>query len=441
MKEENNTKTGKDQQSESGSKGMKKTIKKSLIVSLPSDDERRDKAYRSGVNLVIASKYQLDGIMFILKSKFDHLDTTLVYELLDKTYNVSPPSLRSVSDVDTIRLARDLGFLSSTRASVLLRAEALLRYTQFLEMRRDSYALRVKKGIKPAISVQDARRIDKIYESFSSLGGSKNSRLVKSLRNRLTSERVEEEYLIDIQKKYTFKRTALRLILGMVRTTYGKVLNNILSNSQVIIPSIWDGISGPDKFQVGRCYADLVFEGRTTAADGLRRVLFKVHGFDYVPDDSRFSIYSSVADEIIDAHFSRDSYYAENKPVKALLQLGSSIPKSVFSKCLTSVLFVELGGEMGTSPETKQSADAILETIPLDRWVYFFNECFPYEDRLLFKLTQKKTVDSWMILKETIQYDRFIDRIINPGIRSLLETQKAEEVSTNAEMIYHALGN
>lgn len=382
---------------------------------------------------------QWEQIVFQLKLGLDSLEMPLVYELLDRSYNNPFMNIEAISDEDTIRLSRDLGYLSPKDASVLL---------GFRETADKVLHLDNKKSTSNDYAVIYSFILEKdwLYKQYlikyDSLVSDRFP-MFESLRAWIASgEKLSDKdtYLIDIRRKpYAAKRLALRLILGMVKSSSGTMLDNVLTNAQVIIPYLWEKLSMPDRFQVGRCYSDLVIDGRTTAAEGLKRLLFKVQGLDYVTDSYRASFYSVAADAILDAHFGKHGFYTEYKPVEYMHRLGPEIPKSVLSKCLTALLCVELGSVSGISPKTKESADAILGSISLDKWVYYFNDCILYEERIIDLLRQKNYATSWLDLRIQFSFDQCVEMVSKPLIKYLLESTNEDDVTLIASKSYYRL--
>ena len=58
------------------------------------------------------------------------------------------------------------------------------------------------------------------------------------------------------------------------------------------IPTLWGRLRGPERYQVGRVYAEMTAAGQRIAAAALKRALLEVHGFDFVPETLRSDTFS-----------------------------------------------------------------------------------------------------------------------------------------------------
>ncbi|MFM7859171.1 MAG: hypothetical protein ACKO96_46435, partial [Flammeovirgaceae bacterium] len=124
----------------------------------------------------------------------------------------------------------------------------------------------------------------------------------KKFRSSLENETltIDDKYVQRVfAAPYFFLRATLRILMALVKSTSGAQLENSLANSNLIIPGLWSNIKQPEKYQVGRCYAELVNDGKVLAASGLKQVLLKVKGFDFVPEDLRSNSFTKVANEIL----------------------------------------------------------------------------------------------------------------------------------------------
>src|SRR5690242_18967145 len=114
--------------------------------------------------------------------------------------------------------------------------------------------------------------------------------------------------------------------MALVKTVNGAPLEHTLGNVSIILPQLWRFLYKPDKWEVGRAYAEVHAAGRRTAAAGLRKALLKVHGFDFVPEDVRSRTFIATASRLQEVHFAGNNFYNEPAPMKALASLGTVIP-------------------------------------------------------------------------------------------------------------------
>ena len=202
----------------------------------------------------------------------------------------------------------------------------------------------------------------------------------------------------------------IRILLSIVKTSNGAQLENSLANSNLIMPMLWGNLQHPERWQIGRTYSELFTDGQTTAASGLKRVLLKVKGFDFVPEDLRSSSFIKAANEILAAHEGRNNFYNEPKPVSTLYNMGSVIPTPAFPICITAILCVKLGNSYGVSNAAQGIVNDMIKNISQDRWIYFFKECLQYNDRLLYKLMDYRPLDSWLkLFSETLIHTALLE--------------------------------
>jgi hypothetical protein len=205
----------------------------------------------------------------------------------------------------------------------------------------------------------------------------------------------EHEIQTLLSSPYFFQRASVRILLALVKTTKSAQLENALANANVIISLLWDRLAGPEKHQLGRAYAELASEGKATATAGLKKVLLKVRGFDYVPEDLRSTSFIKAANAILTAHEEMNNFYNEPAPTKYLDDMGSAIPIPAFPICMSAVLCVRLGNRYGISYEAQRYANSILKRVSRERWVYFLVDCLKNDDRVLYKLMQDNPRTRW----------------------------------------------
>lgn len=240
---------------------------------------------------------------------------------------------------------------------------------------------------------------------------------------------------------YFFQRSVCRILMAGVKTAQGAQLENLLANSNAIVPALWPGLMDPDRYLVGRAYSEVHADGQSKAATGLRSALLKVRGFDYVPEDLRSRSFLEAAARVLEAHFGWDNFASEPSPVRALESLGSSIPSPAFARCMTAVLAVKLGNRYGQSWDAQTPADKILDGVTQDRWKYFFDRCLPTDDVVLEKLTDIDIARRWTDFLGSLDQVRDLtpdDR----RSRELLEATKAgnaTQVSARAKGLLRSI--
>jgi hypothetical protein len=297
-----------------------------------------------------------------LKAQLGRLGTAFIAEMLDRSDIGPEKSVAHVlTDYDALRLARELGVVTGTGYFRLSQAFDRINHFGQLSAEEDDAEMTVDE----AISV-----IRACVETI--LGQTKIDVAVdfKQFRDHLESEVFEANHA-DITRlersPYFFKRASIRILLALVKSNTGAQLENTLGNANLIVPLIWPELLPPEKFQIGRAYSEIVADGKTQAASGLKKILVKVKGFDYVPEDLRSRSFVAAAQSVIEAHEGGNNFYNEPGPARALAQMGSTIPKPAFPVCMTAALAVKLGNRYGASWEAQTAVNSILEKVTPDR--------------------------------------------------------------------------
>jgi hypothetical protein len=327
-----------------------------------------------------------------LKAQLEKLGAAFISEMLDRPDIDATSSIsQALTDYDALHLAQDLGVISGTGALRL--RQALERLTHFGQLSPDE-AEETPMTFDEAIGLLRA-----CVENI--LGQEKIEAALdfKAFRDGLERRLYDpDEYEVQtlLSSPYFFQRASVRILLALIKTTKSAQLENALANTNVIIPLLWDRLLGPERHQVGRAYAELASEGKATATAGLKKVLLKVRGFDYVPEDLRSTSFTRAANGILAAHDGINNFYNEPAPTKYLDDMGSVIPIPAFPLCMSAVLSVRLGNRYGVSWDAQKFANAILRRVSAERWTYFLNDCLKADDRILYKLLQDGPRARWV---------------------------------------------
>jgi len=374
-----------------------------------------------------------------LKNQLSKMGISFIAEMLDRPdINEHSNLQQAISELDAIRLAEELGVISGTAAFRLKNAMATVTHFNQPELEEDPENELTEEETKMIIRscIQGVLGYNKIEAAID----------FKNFRKELEDATLTEEspYILKlVQSPYFFHRTTLRILLSLVKTSLGAQLENSLANSNLIIPRIWASLKHPEKYQVGRSYSELFADGKTKAASGLRQVLLKVKGFDFVPEDLRSSSFIKVANEMLIAHEGMNNFYNEPGPTATLYRMGSVIPIPAFPICMTAIFSVKLGNKYGISNAAQDSVNLMLSTITHDRWVYFFNECIQTNDRILYKLTLQNPSTRWVNCFSTERLDRILLEVTDRDIIRLLKATKekrVDRVSKIANEMYSKLG-
>jgi hypothetical protein len=374
-----------------------------------------------------------------LKNQLGKMGMSFIAEMLDRPdINEHTNLQQAISEFEAIRLAEELGVISGTAAFRLKQAMETVTHFNQPELEDDPENELSEEETKAIIRscIQGVLGYNKIEAAID----------FKNFRTELEEITLTEEssYLLKlIQSPYFFHRTTIRILLSLVKSSSGAHLENSLANSNLIIPKIWGNLKHPEKYQVGRSYSELFADGKTKAASGLRQVLLKVKGFDFVPEDLRSSSFIKVANEVISAHEGMNNFYNEPAPTSTLYRMGSVIPIPAFPICMTAILSVKLGNSWGVSIAAQDSAIAMLKTITHDRWVYFFNECIQTNERLLYKLKMGNPSSRWLNLFSAEFIEKLLPEIVERDVINLLKftrDKKQDKLNRIAHEMYSKLG-
>lgn len=358
-----------------------------------------------------------------LKAQLGSLGMDFVGELLDRPDIRADSEVHEVlTDFDAVRLAEELGMFGSSHAMRLRHNLEVIAH--FSRPPDDVDA----DGMMPEEAISVLRTAVQTVLGHESLDIAVEFAQFRS--------KLEDEVLADdaaelsglVASAYFFQRTVVRVLMAGVKSTSGAKLENVLANTNTILPKLWPGLMDPDRYLVGRSYAEVHADGQTKAASGLRSALLKVSGFDYVPEDLRSNTFVEAAGRVLQAHFGMNNFYNEPAPTRALASLGSSIPIPAFAQCMTAVLCVRIGNQYGVSWNAIGPASEILSTVTVDRWKFFFDRCLPSDDVLLGKLQQNETAERWIELMQDTSRVAGL-QLANPLSQKLLDASIAGELN------------
>jgi hypothetical protein len=375
-----------------------------------------------------------------LKAQLGKLGAAFISEMLDRPDIDASSSIdQALTDYDALRLAQELGVISGTGALRL--RQALERLTHFGQLSPD-------EAEETAMTSDEA--IGLLRACIENILGQEKIEAAldfKEFRDRLETGLYEEDE-IEVQRllasPYFFQRASVRILLALIKSTRSAQLENTLANANVIIPLLWDRLLGPEKHQVGRAYAELASEGKATATAGLKKVLLKVRGFDFVPEDLRSTSFVKAANAILAAHEGRNNFYTEPAPVKYLDDMGSVIPTPAFPICMSAVLSVRLGNRYGISYDAQRWASSILKRVSKVRWAYFLNDCLKTDDRILYKLLEDNPLTRWNELASEFSLGTIATReVTDRTVRQIAvdaEAGRSNRVHSLASKLINQLG-
>lgn len=374
-----------------------------------------------------------------LKNQLSKMGVSFIAELLDRPDIDESTNIQdAISSYEAVKLAEELAIISGTAAFRLKNAIETVSHFNHPELDDEPENELTEDETKTIIRscIEGSLRYNKIQIPID----------FKNFRDELENVTLTNEspHIIKlIQSPYFFHRTTLRIILSIIKSTVGAQLENSLANANLIIPQIWKNLKNPEKYQVGRSYSELFADGKTKAASGLKKVLLKVRGFDFVPEDLRSTSFIKIANELIRAHEGMNNFYNEPLQMNTLYKMGSVIPIPAFHSCITAILCVKLGNSYGTSDAAQDSANKMLTSVTHERWVYFFNECLQSNERILYKLLLYKPLKRWYELFPPNFIDSILPEITEKDVVNLMKftkDHKTDKIEKIVEQMINKIG-
>ncbi|NTA19304.1 hypothetical protein [Agrobacterium tumefaciens] len=355
-------------------------------------------------NFEVASTYVWTRTMALLKRQLSSLGAEFIGELLQRPeIDEFTDVATAISDSEAISLALDLGVISPLQSKRLFHSLEIVTYFSGLSTNDDFGREEEIMTLEDAVAclrvcVQGVLGHEKVgaaedFKRFRDNLSSSTFTLDSPELNRLRGS------------PYFFIRTAISVLLSLIRSTKGAQLEHTARNALLIIPELWPALKQPERWQIGQVYAEEYNEGRRESLKGLHSVLLKVSGFDYVPENLRSSTFIKVATSVIAAHEGHDNFYNEPAPIRELASLGTSIPGPALATCMTAALCVKLGNRWGISRAAQPAADQILAGISVDRWVHYLDGRLEEDRRILSKLTESGPRTRWIALIATLDVE------------------------------------
>lgn len=373
-------------------------------------------------NYEMASSFAWQKAMVGLKNRLGALGMGFIGEMLqrpDIKQGSSPTQL--LSDYDAITLASELGLVSASEYMRLHQSmETLAHFLKseetLEEMSKDEAIRSLKVCVQVALGVKEGT-LALEYAGF------------RASLEEMTYGHDDPVIEKLTKSPYFFKRTTLNALLAMLKVNKASYLEHAINNTNLIIPLLWPYLQKPERFSVGQTYSDAAVEGDKVRFNGLRRLLLKVKGFDYVPENLRSNTFISAANEIIAAHYAGNNFYNEPEKVQTLEQLGTTIPLPAMSRCMKALLVVYLGNQYGVSWEAKTKARTMLSRVREDGWTYYLSACLPSDGDVLFKLMHSLGPQNrWSALVD--EFDLVNYAPAEPRLRALIEAGESKNVAS-----------
>lgn len=327
-----------------------------------------------------------------LKNELATVGVGLLGEMLGRTDINEDDDVNDIlTTKDAIRLAEELGVISSTEAMRLRHTNELLNHFSQLGDGQDALEeieeSEARTSLKACVKGVLARPKVEVAQKFV-----------------VFRENIENAALLDgdpqlemlLSSPYFFKKLTLSILLNAAKHKSGAQLEHSLANINKLIPLLWPEFRETERWQVGHTYAETYSEGKLSSVSALKTALMKVKGFDYVPENLRSDTFVKAAEAVLRAHDGANNFYNEYSPINNLAKLGSTIPTPAFPACMTAILSIKLGNRYGFAWNAAPIATEMLDKISSDRWQYYLNQVLPGDVRILEKLTESNPLDRWI---------------------------------------------
>lgn len=386
-------------------------------------------AFSTG-SYAMATHFVWSKTLSVLKNHLATVDLRLLEEMLGRgELGDAGSSYLAISDEEAITLAEELGVVSGTEAMRLRKVHETLSH--FLRMDgsafdSDGQAMAEREAIQALkCCVKNLLGKEKIAVSTG----------LAKLRHDLEIEVFKDKQpgMRNLAAgPYFLRKISVGMLMAAAGKSHGEKLENVLANLNIVLPLIWIGIKEPERWLVGRSYAEACNSGGATAAGGIVRALIRVAGLDYIPENLRSSAYVKVAAKLIGAHEAPGNFYTELSPIKEMQSMGTTIPMAAFSHCATALLSVYMGNLYGVSNAAHSISTSLLRCFPENRWEYYFNECLSSDVRVLNKLAYEKPRSRFFTLVDDYNVAALK---LNASAKKLLEAALAKDVKRTLAVV------
>lgn len=321
----------------------------------------------------MALEYTWTRTYNVIKENVLSFGDDFVLDMLGKT---NKSSVDTISPVEYIRLATDLGIINEIAKKRFLHLIDLIEY--FSSRESDGEEITYMDALlNITICVQYVLSYDS--EGFNIA--------FNDFRNNLKLEALSEVEIEQIKiSPYFYKKTTVRTLLNLLNETKGAEADKVFENMTKIIPEIWLDLLSDDRYPLGFSYAEAVNEGSEFKTKALKTVLLKVNGFDYVPENLRSLSFIDSANKLIEIHYGFNNYYKEPAQASLLNSLGTIIPGPAISICVRASLICIMGNRYGKSEAAQTELFKILDKLTPEKWTSYFNTSFTGDEDVLYKL-------------------------------------------------------
>lgn len=198
-----------------------------------------------------------------------------------------------------------------------------------------------------------------------------------NVRQRIKSElfTVDSDIIILLkQGQYFAKRTVLRSLMNMAKTNKEEEKQYVFHNMSIIVPLIWEDLAETDKYSFGTTYAEISSTDKKDYINVVKKILYDVHGFDYVPENLKSNSFKATAKNLLRVHGELNNFYNEPLAAKLLSSMGTMIPDPAVYDCINAVLICITGNEYGVSIEAQPYLQEVLNGVTIPKWELYLKD-------------------------------------------------------------------
>lgn len=376
---------------------------------------------------IVASEIIWRRTIDILRGRLSFFGEEFIGDMLgyDK-----PIMADSLTDQEAISLNCDVGFIKQNEKMELLHhSEQIKQYTSRQYQMIDKTT--INKNQAAALISDCIQYVLADMTECSTLE-------FNNIRERIKTELFTEETDIVkslMQGQYFAKRTILRSLINLSKTDKEEEKQFVYQNMSIIVPLIWSDLAEADKYSFGMAYAEISSTEKKDYINVVKKILYNVHGFDYVPENLKSNSFKAAARKLISVHNGLNNFYNEPLSAKLLSSMGTMIPDPAVHDCLNAVLICVTGNAYGISLEAQEYLQIILNGMTLTKWELYLKD-LPRNVELLAQLAfvngTNDPVPRWCeeVKKRNLNQMNFI----NSWIKDFLEKSARSEYESVRNM-------
>lgn len=356
----------------------------------------------------MALEYTWTRTFNVIKETVLNFGDEFVLDMLGKT---EKSSVDTISQIEFIRLAADLGIINEIAKIRFLHLIELIEYFSSRNIAQEELGyMDALANIQVCVQYVLAYDDEGFVISFN------------DFRNKLKLTTLGDLEIEQVKiSPYFYKKTTIRTLLNLLNETKGAEADKIFDNMAKIIPELWDDLLSDDRYPIGFAYAEAINEGNVFKSGALKTVLLKVKGFDYVPENLRSLSFIDVANKLIEIHYGFNNFYKEHAHAKLLNELGTVIPGPAISICVRASLLCIIGNRYGRADNAQSELEKVLDKLSQDKWKSYFNMTFIGDEDVLYKLQtgNEKMIDNFSKVVQKYNLNELV--LVNAQVNKLLD--------------------